>query len=925
MGSMTAGALPQSGNSTRDLGKSGIRGLFARAFGVSRVTDDLVVTVGNALFGEARELGRYRLGEELGAGGFGIVRAGFDPVLERPVAIKLLRRRESGTQGRVQSLAREARSLARVRHPNVVEVFDVGVADDGLFIVMQLVEGVPLSTWLREEKRSIAEIIAVFRDAAAGLAAIHAAGLLHRDFKPANLIIGSSVKIVDFGLAALLADEEDLTTRDEHDEITDERRRHAAGTPLYMAPEQHHGRRLDARADVYAFSLALLEALLGHRPFRARSLPSLVRAKLAEDYIDPEEVEGIPPAVAKAIAWGLRADPRKRCPSIARLVEAFEERKDRSGRVRWGATAVAAAVLLVGTAPASEAMPCDRELPWGDARERLATRLADEAGGVSGPVEDAIVARTDDWGARWLDARCEARLDPQVQRCLDREIAEFVAGLESLPTDHPAALAMIAETSDPSHCHVAQHDAEPDAEVTDLFHRAQLHSRTGDIDALAEDVEAIGDRVDDDTQRLAMVEQWRSVVARRRYDMDSERAHLERSYELARSARSDMLAYRAALQLASYHTFIAVDEAGSKHWLRVADAIAPVELGAMTLARRRHLDVRLAMHAGDYARVVEVGERALGELETAGLVRTPLAVDIRNTVIEGEIERGRLDDLEPRARAALDASIELRGAESYDTARARASLGRLLVQLDRLDEAAAELVQSRDRLLAMGEPLLLGQVHNTLAHVAAARDDLPTAIASYRAAFEFFRPEQRAERGLVLLNLAAAETGAGKIDDAEEHLDRGTELLDGVFDERHPWRAHVDDQRGKIAMQRKSWPDAASNFERAAIGYAERYGATNWMAADSWIGYAQAQLELGDAEAALVALRRAERAAGAPDSLLVALELCRVRALVKQHRAHEAESTLAQARDRYAGLDAKAAEHLRADLDAAERALDRIP
>ena len=919
-----ADSLPDSGSNTRDLGTSGIRGLFARAFGQSNTTDDLLVTVGDALFGEAPRLGRYRLGAQLGAGGFGIVRSAWDPLLQRNVAIKLVRRRNSGTRGRLTSLAREAQSLARVRHPNVVEVFDVGVADDGVFLVMQLVEGESLATWRNGRARSIAEILEVFRQAAAGLATIHAAGLLHRDFKPANVLIAEdgTVKIVDFGLAALLADDDDLTTGDGREEVTDERRLHAAGTPMYMAPEQHQGRRLDARADVYAFALVLLETLLGRYPFRISSLATLVRTKLAEDFDDPEELGGLPPAIVRALAWGLRADPRKRCPNIAKLLEAFEARSDRKRPVRLAGAVGAAALLLFATAPALGSAPCDgATMPsmWTTARERLATKLG------AGPVEDAIVARTDDWGARWLAARSTVCAAPVVERCLDHELVDFVAGLDALPTERPDALTAVAEVPDPSHCLGATEDPVAlDDELRARVDMARVHARTGDLDALADDVAAIGDQLDGAPQQLATLEHWRSILARQRHDTAAERAHLERAYELARSARSDDLAHRAALQLAASHAIISLDDERSRHWLRIADAIAPVELGAMMQGRRAHLEVRLATRTGEYARAVELGEQALVELEAAGLVRTPLAVEIRNGVIESEVALGSFDGLEPRARAALDAAIELRGPDSYIAARARATLGRLLVSIDRLDEAALELARARDTLLAQGEPLLLGQVYNSLAHVAAAKGDMPAAIASYRAAYDVMQPDEKADRGITLVNLAAAEISAGLDDDGEAHLDRGVELLEGTLDDRHPWRVHVDDERAKIAMHRGAWAEAARRSESVALGYAKHYGETSWMAADAWLNVAKARLEQHDAEGALAALAGAAKVEGAPDSLLVALDLCRARALAGQRRASEATAALAHARDRFAGLERVAADNLRGDLAAAEKIVDAL-
>ncbi len=937
---MATDSVPQSGISTRDLGKTGIRGLFARAFGCSHAPEEVIDSVGHALFGETRELGRYQLGELLGSGGFGVVRAAFDPVLRRDVAIKLLRRKHAtGSRGVATSLAREARSLARVRHPNVVEVFDVGLSGDTVFIVMQLVRGVPLSSWLAHRPaRPIAEIVAAFREAGRGLEAIHAGGLLHRDFKPGNVLVGDgTVKIVDFGLAELLSEHEDVTTGDELDSTTDERPWLGAGTPLYMPPEQHQGRRLDPRADVYAFSLALLEALLGAFPFAYRSLAGLVREKLAERHVDPHDVVGLPPAMARAIAWGLRADPRKRCPSMHALLAALDERRDRRGPARTLAGLGAAAVLLLGTVPASGSAPCEPdtaavagdESPWSTRRRELARTL-----GAAGPVEDAIVARMDDWGGRWVAAQtsvCDGAIEerPLVRACLDRELAEFVAGLDALPSDHPQALALLGEARDPSHCLVPGEEAPVPPELDEHIRRARVHARTRELDALTDDVAAIGDGLDGGDPRLeASLEHWRSLVARHRQDLSGERMHLERSHALARAARSDELAYRTALQLAASYAVIALDDEQARHWLRAADATAPLELGAMTRARRLHVDLRIALRAGEYDRMAELGETALAELEAAGLLRTPIAVEIRNAVIEGEVARGRFDGLEPRARAALDAALELRGPDAYEVAHARVALGRLLASTDRLDEAARELELAKTFLVASGESMLIGQVHNTLAHIAAARRDLPAAIESYRAAIAAFPAEVSADRGLTLMNLAAAEIFAGRIDDGEAHLDRAAIELEDALDERHPWRAHLAGERAGIAVHRKAWPEAAALAEQAAHGFARHYGESNWMAADMWITVAHARLATGDATEALAALAQADRSEGAPESMLVTLELLRARVLAALGRLAAAREALAHAERRLPTLDVAAREGLDDDLRDARRDLGvhvRIP
>ena len=200
-------------------------------------------------------VGRYMLGDRLGAGAMGVVFAAHDPELDRKVAVKVLRTDigldASRTPLRAR-LLREARAMAQLAHPNVVAVYDVGAFGEHVFIAMELVEGQTLAQWLAAERRPVREIVAMFIAAGRGLAAAHAAGLVHRDFKPENVLIGNDgrVRVTDFGVAhrtALAVDGLAVST------CIDDRGRSTttafAGTPFYMAPEQISCGSVDARTD----------------------------------------------------------------------------------------------------------------------------------------------------------------------------------------------------------------------------------------------------------------------------------------------------------------------------------------------------------------------------------------------------------------------------------------------------------------------------------------------------------------------------------------------------------------------------------------------------------------------------------------------------------------------------------------------------
>ncbi|HET6583005.1 MAG TPA: serine/threonine-protein kinase, partial [Nannocystaceae bacterium] len=222
-------------------------------------------------------LGRYVVLERIGSGGMGVVYAAYDPQLDRKVALKLLHAREErdGDSGGRARVLREAQAMARLSHPNVVAVHDVGVVDDTLFVAMEFVEGVTLGHFIAAGSRRWNEVLDVFEPAGRGLAAAHAAGLVHRDFKPDNVMIGNDgrVRVMDFGLARAAAE---ITTESSEgsggsivelsgvDRLT--RTGALVGTPAYMAPELLAGGNADARSDQFAFCVALHRALYGTAP-----------------------------------------------------------------------------------------------------------------------------------------------------------------------------------------------------------------------------------------------------------------------------------------------------------------------------------------------------------------------------------------------------------------------------------------------------------------------------------------------------------------------------------------------------------------------------------------------------------------------------------------------------------------------------------
>ncbi len=294
---------------------------------------------------------RFRLARRIGAGGMGEVWAAHDPDLDREVAVKLVR-------GEADRLVGEARAMARLAHPNVVTVFDAGVHDDGAWIAMELVDGGNLRAWMKAGP-PVRDVVAVFAAAGRGLAAAHRAGIVHRDFKPDNVMLGRDgrVRVGDFGLAVGDAGDDAAAV---------------AGTPAYMAPEQQLGRAVDARADQFAFCVSMWEALGGERPFVPESsvgMPTALGVGLAiiDDARGPHPPRA-PRWLRQVLDRGLAADRDARYPSMDALVDALEHGLGRRRRFAiaaaagGGAAALVAAIALwprAAAAPAAapDAMP----------------------------------------------------------------------------------------------------------------------------------------------------------------------------------------------------------------------------------------------------------------------------------------------------------------------------------------------------------------------------------------------------------------------------------------------------------------------------------------------------------------------------------------------------------------------------------------
>jgi serine/threonine protein kinase len=288
--------------------------------------------------------GRYVLDEKIGSGAMGVVWRAHDPKLGRMVALKLLRRYDPALMDR---LVREAQSMAQVSHPNVVGVFDVGSTEGASFIAMELVTGKSLRQWQTEARRTVPDLITSYVAAGQGLAAAHGAGIIHRDFKPDNVLVGDDgrIRVTDFGLAAAKPSESGTVHSIGDVNLTTSGS--VLGTPAYMAPEQFSGGTVDPRTDQFNFCASLYEALYGERPFEGKTFDELSE-NVIEGRMKPaphgSEVSG---KLRHILARGLSSKPADRYPTMNHLlVELARDRARPWRRTSWIAMAVAAALGL---------------------------------------------------------------------------------------------------------------------------------------------------------------------------------------------------------------------------------------------------------------------------------------------------------------------------------------------------------------------------------------------------------------------------------------------------------------------------------------------------------------------------------------------------------------------------------------------------
>jgi len=377
--------------------------------------------------------GRYSVLSLLGTGGMGEVYTAYDPALDRRIALKVLRPHpDKGSMSAARTLLlAEAQALAKLSHPNVVSVYDVGTVEDDVYLAIEYIEGTTLTAWLREE-RALDDVLDVFVHAGRGLEAAHAAGIVHRDFKPDNVILGKDKRprVIDFGIAQQATSDADTIS----------------GTPAYMAPEQFRRGKVGPAADQFAFAVTLYLAVFKSYPFADDNDVVLERNIIAGNVIPPPPTPGVPTRVRDAILRGLSKDAKSRFASIGDFIDAIKPAPKRS---RWllpaaAALVVAAGVTVFAVAGRKSATPCtgfERDLVgvWDPARK--ATLKSKVKADAWPAIEKLFDAYTKEWTSNKVSA-CRATAVTKEQTPLVLE--QRMSCLDTRRRELDAAIAIVA-------------------------------------------------------------------------------------------------------------------------------------------------------------------------------------------------------------------------------------------------------------------------------------------------------------------------------------------------------------------------------------------------------------------------------------------------------------------------------------------------
>ncbi|MCR9161942.1 MAG: protein kinase domain-containing protein [Nannocystaceae bacterium] len=766
---------------------------------------------------EAVKIGRFVVIRKLGQGAMGIVYLAYDPKLDRKVALKLVDTSALGSEmGDAQTrLEREAQAAAALGHPNVVTVYDVGEHRGDVFLAMEFVEGSCLTDWIKE-RHGWRDVTALFLEIARGLAAAHDADMVHRDFKPDNVLLGvdGRPRVADFGLARptegwsardaskMLGDGSEASIRalklQSHDALASTGE--VCGTPAYMAPEQFAGVDVGPASDQFGFCVSLFEALFGFRPFKGDSVTELAVAVLENDRQTLPARHDVPKAIVEVVLQGLEPKVEDRHPSM----HALADRLDAALRVRMrnrllaGGALVAALSVGFG-AQAAEALdeqPCDEassavDRAWSSERKDAVTSAL-HAANLSTDITTALDAFAEDWTQMRVDS-CEAALvagrdstDVLDLRtaCLDRARSRLDVAADALanaPTADrvravPTALGSLAECED----------------VNALRELSLVYGAEDSLESQA-----------------AWVDAERKVAFIRLHQYEPPTAWSQTAAELESLGETHALPH--AVAIGAYwqgRAMLAngdVDDAEAA--LQRALPSAALSLSRTVTPRTLYALAEAAIHGERYAEASE---------------RLRLAEAMSQQIREPQTQRETLDDIRvSQAHVAIK-----RGAPEQAAQQLRAMLEE--------DRARPPRFQER--------------VHSTLGAACRELGDTPCALEHHAKALELVaalpevEPLELAGRHA---NMGLMHADMGNAPEATAALGTAAEIVEQAFDAKHPMRGQLLSDRGGIQGAMGDPADGERDLLEGLAIHAHNHGKDHPALVEALIDLNRTQLRLG--------------------------------------------------------------------------------
>jgi tetratricopeptide (TPR) repeat protein/predicted Ser/Thr protein kinase len=762
-------------------------------------------------------IGKYEIDRPLGAGAMGQILLARDEQLRRQVALKLISPHLTDVPTARERIVQEARAMAKLSDPHVAQVYEVGEADGQLFVAMEFVDGENLRRWLAAEERPWRQIIDVFVQAGRGLAAAHAKGLVHRDFKPDNVMLehDGRARVVDFGLArgSGQADAE-IDDRDEDAPATLTSTGTWLGTPAYMSPEQWDGSEVDARSDQFSFCVSVYEALTGARPFAGES-GGQVRAALDRGVVPPmPRARRIPRRIESAIARGLQIAPDDRWPGMDALLRALAPRS------RGWIMGVVSAGALIGAAGLTAARgddPCASAGAPIDALWNAESRAGTERAITHLPAPwaaataAAVLPRYDATAEAWRQAAGAAcateDAPPAWAQCLDYARARLGEALDAVASGDPAhvvaAVSHAELLTDPRACLQPSSAAWPADGGSDTGHRADTEAarRLGELSTAAgaehyvaslaagREAAALATSAarDDGDVPLAAHAAW----LRGRLDLrDGDKAGAELAFreaaELAAQSGQGPLRAAATVELV-YVVGNDRDRSDEAQTLATdADALlAAVGAPPVWTARLAAHRASALAHARspDARRAIELhGEAVEGLREVLGDSHPDVIVELGNLGAAYNYA-GEADEAEATLREALRRATAVWGPGHPRTARLEGTLGLSRMRQKDLTGARAHLQRSLDvRIEALGpDHAEVASARFNLATVLRLQDEHEPALTLLRRGLQTREAaDGPLDPGHItwLVPIGSSELSLGRLDAAAVALQRAVDLLE---------------------------------------------------------------------------------------------------------------------------------------------------